>query len=58
MLAVRDALGREIVRLVDGWQKAGAHRISFDAGAVPGGIYYYTLSSGRFFDAKKMIVTK
>ena len=58
VLAVRDALGREVVRLVDGWRMAGVHGATFDARALPDGVYYYTLHSGRYFDAKKMVLIR
>ena len=38
-LAVYDALGREVARLVDGEIPAGAHTATFEAGALPAGVY-------------------
>lgn len=58
VLLVKDALGREVRRLVDGFQKEGLHQIEFDGNNFPTGFYYYTLSSGRFTDTKKMILKK
>jgi len=42
-VVVTDLLGREVARLVDGVQPAGAHTVQFDAGDLPSGIYIYRL---------------
>ena len=45
-LAVYDALGREVTRLVDEWREAGAHAVGFDASAFPAGTYLVRLEAG------------
>ncbi len=47
-LTVHDALGKEVARLVDGRQPAGAHAVRWNTGAgVPSGVYFVTLSTGE-----------
>lgn len=45
-LAVYDALGREVARLVDGWQPAGRHTVRWEAGDLPSGLYVVVLTAG------------
>ncbi len=57
-LIVYDMLGREIKTLIDKELKAGEYEINFDASNYSSGIYFYTLSSGDFYETKKMILIK
>ena len=44
-LVVYDALGREVVALVDGVRQAGAHAAVFDGTSLPSGVYLYRLEA-------------
>ena len=57
-LAVYDLLGREVAVLVDEGKNAGSHSVSFDAGRLPTGVYFYRFSANGFSDVKKLIVLK
>ena len=57
-LRVFDLLGREIVTLVNETQTAGYKSVSFDASALPSGMYYYRLVAGSFTHVKKMVLVK
>jgi hypothetical protein len=57
-LRVFDALGKEIVTLVDGYRQPGVHKEYFDASGMASGVYYYKIIAGSFSDAKKMVVVK
>jgi hypothetical protein len=47
LLTVYNALGVEVARLVDGRRSAGTHTVTFDASAMPQGVYFYRLAAGR-----------
>lgn len=57
-LRVFDVLGKEVARLVDGFQNAGRYSVDFDASALSSGIYLYKLEANDFIKAGKMVVTK
>ncbi len=57
-LKVYDILGREVARLVDGYQQAGYKSAEFDASRLSSGIYFYMLQAGRYRDIKKMLLLR
>jgi hypothetical protein len=57
-LKLYDVLGNETVVLVDGFQQAGYHNVSFDASRFSSGLYFYRITSGEFTDIKKMMLIK
>jgi hypothetical protein len=58
-LIVYDIQGRETNVLVNGYQNAGNHSVSFNAGHLCSGVYFYTLvSEGKILDTKKMLLVK
>jgi Zn-dependent metalloprotease len=62
-LKVYDILGNEITTLVDGFQNAGLHSITFNPAASGGkhltsGIYFYQLKAGSYMQTRKMILLK
>lgn len=57
-LKIHDMRGREIMDLVNTEQQAGWYQVSFDAAALPSGIYVYSLQTDGFYDVKKMILLK
>lgn len=57
-LAVYDVLGREVETLVDARQNAGTHTLTFDAGNLPGGMYFYRLQAGNRSETRKLILLK
>jgi len=60
-LKVYDALGSEVMTLVNENKQAGMYSISFDGSNLPSGMYYYKLFlSGEvnFTDTKKMLLIK
>jgi len=57
-LIVYDITGREIAKLVNKVQKAGIHRIQFDASQLSSGIYLYQLQSDKVDIKRKMTVLK
>ncbi len=57
-IKVYDMLGKEIATLVNGNKTAGYHNVTFDAGRLTSGIYFYTIRSGDYFQVKKMLLIK
>ncbi len=57
-LVVYDMLGREVSRLVDGLQRAGTHRVSFDAQTLSSGMYVYRLVAGSYAQSRQMLLVK
>ncbi|MFN3135996.1 MAG: T9SS type A sorting domain-containing protein, partial [Candidatus Kryptonium sp.] len=62
-LTVYDIVGREIAVLVDGFQNAGKHEVSFNLGnikvdEITSGIYLYKLQTQRGYEIRKMVVIK
>lgn len=51
--------GKEIATLVQNEKKAqGRHFLTFDAGNLPSGPYFYQMVSGKFIDTKKFLLLK
>jgi len=57
-LKVYDALGNEIITLINEEKPAGSYEVEFDATALPSGIYFYRLQAGSFVGTKKMVLMK
>jgi Cu/Zn superoxide dismutase len=57
-LRLYDVQGRTVATLVDGYQSAGLHEISFDANRLPSGIYLYRLESGGRVETRKLLVDR
>lgn len=57
-LKIYDLLGREVMTLIKEKQKAGEHRVSFDAGSLASGVYVYRLKAGEFIKSHKMILLR
>ncbi|MFH0734873.1 MAG: T9SS type A sorting domain-containing protein [bacterium] len=57
-ISIYNTLGEQVVEIFDGIQKAGTHELTFNASKLSSGIYFYRLSSGRFFQTKKMVLIK
>ena len=57
-LKVFNALGEQVVVLVNESKRAGNYEIEFNAASLPSGIYFYRLKAGSFIETKKMILLK
>ena len=55
-LVLYDLNGRVVKVLLNASKDAGKHTVSFNAGALAKGIYYYRIHAGDFTDVKKLIV--
>lgn len=63
-LKVFDITGREIKTLVNDYKQAGNHKVTFNSGNLPSGVYYYELTAGSPREAgentsvKRMVLIK
>ncbi|MCL4540013.1 MAG: Ig-like domain-containing protein [Bacteroidetes bacterium] len=57
-LKVYDVLGRKVATLVNKREDLGNHSVTFDAGALPSGVYFYRLEAGTYTATKKMLMIK
>lgn len=57
-LEVFDVLGKKAAELVNGPVARGTYRADWNAGPLPGGVYFYRLSIGSTTVVKKMILLK
>lgn len=55
---VFNALGEKVATLLNGQVEAGYHEVSFDAAALPSGLYLYKIQAGEFTSVKKMLLMK
>ncbi len=57
-LAVYDMMGRRVTQLLNDYTAAGTHRVTFDAAALPSGIYMYVIKAGSMTASNKMTLIK
>ncbi|MFC2092272.1 T9SS type A sorting domain-containing protein [Bacteroidota bacterium] len=57
-LKVYNALGKEIIELINDFQNAGSYEVEFDAGELSSGNYYCKLMIGDKSISKKMTLVK
>ena len=55
---VYNAIGELVATLIDDNRAAGYHRVSFDASALPSGVYLYRVVAGDFVSVRKMLLMK
>jgi photosystem II stability/assembly factor-like uncharacterized protein len=57
-IKVFDILGNEIETLVNEVKPAGTYELTWYAGNLPSGVYFYQLKAGEFIETKKMLLLK
>jgi len=57
-LKVYDAMGKEIITLVNQNQTAGTYEVEFNGSQHASGVYYFRLTSQNFTDTKRMVLIK
>ncbi|MFA6598002.1 MAG: YCF48-related protein [Ignavibacteriaceae bacterium] len=57
-IIIYDALGREVINLVNEEKPAGNYTAEFSAANLSSGIYFYQLRAGDFVQSKKMVLLR
>lgn len=57
-LVVYNILGQEVMTLVNKYQMAGVHSVSFNGSSLASGIYFYRLTAGKKTINRKMLLLK
>ena len=57
-LKVYNSIGEEVAVLLDQELNAGIHKIEWNAGSLPSGVYFYKLNTKGTIETKKMILIK
>ena len=57
-LRVFNVLGQNVATLANEYLTAGTHKVTFDAGSLPTGMYLYRLESGAMSTSRKMMLSK
>ncbi len=57
-LAVYNALGRELAVLVSETKPTGRYEVTWDAGSLPSGLYFYQIRVDGFHAVRKMVLIK
>jgi polyhydroxybutyrate depolymerase len=57
-LRIFDALGREVATLINESKAPGVYRLTWDAGALSSGVYFFRMSAGSFAETKKLVLLR
>ncbi|HSL88148.1 MAG TPA: lectin like domain-containing protein, partial [Ignavibacteriaceae bacterium] len=57
-ITIINAVGEQIIVLLNEEKEAGYYQLNFDASDLPSGIYFYQLKAGVYSAVKKMILVK
>ncbi len=58
LVKVYDVLGNEVATLLNKEMIAGNYSLTFNAGNLTSGVYFYKIITGNFSDVKKMLLIK
>jgi hypothetical protein len=58
LIDVYDLLGRRVATLVDGFQTAGYYTVSWNAGNMTSGMYFYKIQANDYVEQKSMMLLK
>lgn len=58
VIKVFDILGKEIETLVNEEKHSGTYEVTWYAGNLPSGVYFYQIKAGSFVETKKMILLR
>jgi len=58
IMEVFNITGQKVQTVVDNSLAAGSHEVQFYASDLPSGLYYYSITAGKFRQVKKMVVLR
>ena len=58
VIKVYNILGKEIAELVNEQQAAGRYSVQFDGSSLSSGVYFYSISAGKYHQTRKIILLK
>jgi len=58
VIKVYNLLGSEVATLLNELMQPGTYAINFDASGLSSGTYFYSMTSGKFHEVRKMIILK
>jgi hypothetical protein len=57
-LSVYNLLGSEVATLVNEPKTPGIYEVRFDGTGLASGVYFYTLTAGRFVETRRLVLMK
>ncbi|HCN36162.1 MAG TPA: hypothetical protein DIS94_00420, partial [Bacteroidetes bacterium] len=57
-ISVYNSVGKEVAVYFMKQRDPGNYFVTFNAGALPSGVYFYKLETANFSDTKKMLLVK
>jgi len=57
-ITIFDVIGRQVAKLVNSEQPAGAYSVRWDATGFASGLYYYRIEAGDFASVRKLVLMK
>jgi hypothetical protein len=57
-LKIYNIIGKEIESLVNEEKPTGTYEVTWNAGNLPGGVYFYQLNTGGLIETKKMVLNR
>jgi hypothetical protein len=57
-LTVFNALGQQVMQLVNGEEEAGYHQVKFDGSRLASGVFFYRIEAGAFSQSKKLLLLR
>ena len=57
-LIIYDIRGRQVETLINNYQTAGYHTITWNASSFPSGVYLIRMESGEFIQTQKLVLVK